>query len=99
MVMEVNMSIHTDWMQDPELINIPVQKLQFLQSMMFEGQKHSGKEMLPFFMSLAMKAKKQNITYSQEEIDTIIPVLKKFASEDEIAKMNQIIKMFYSRKQ
>lgn len=92
------MSINTDWMQDPALINIPIQKLQFLQNMLFESQKHSGKEMLPFFMSLAMKAKKQNITYSQEEIDTIIPVLKKFASEEEIQKMNHVIKMFYSHK-
>ena len=92
------MTINTDWMQDPALISIPIQKLQFLQSMLFESQKHSGKEMLPFFMSLAMKAKKQNITYSQEEIDIIIPVLKKFASEEEIAKMNQMIKMFYNRK-
>ena len=91
------MSINTDWMQDPALINIPIQKLQFLQSMLFESQKYSGKEMLPFFMSLAMKAKSQNISYSQEEIDIIIPVLKKFASEDEIAKMNQVIKMFQQR--
>ena len=92
------MSINTEWMQDPALISIPIQKLQFLQSMLFESQKHSGKEMLPFFMSLAMKAKKQNITYSQDEIDTIIPVLKKFASEEEITKMNQMINMFYNRK-
>ena len=91
------MSINTDWMQDSTLINIPIQKLQFLQSMLFESQKHSGKEMLPFFMSLAMKAKKQNITYSEDEINTIIPVLKKFASEEEIVKMNQVIKMFYNR--
>ena len=91
------MSINTDWMQDPALINIPIQKLQFLQSMLFESQKHSGKEMLPFFMSLAMKAKKQNISYSEDEINTIIPVLKKFASEDEIAKMNHVIKMFQQR--
>ena len=92
------MSINIDWMKDPALMDIPIQKLQFLQSMLFESQKHSGKEILPFFMSLAMKAKSQNITYSQEEIDTIIPVLKKFASDEEINKMNQVIKMFYNRK-
>ena len=91
------MGINTDWMKDPALMNIPIQKLQFLQSMLFESQKHLGKEMLPFFMSLAMKAKKQNISYSEDEINTIIPVLKKFASEDEIAKMNQVIKMFQQR--
>ena len=92
------MSINTDWMLDPALGNIPAQKLQFLQSMLFESNQHKGKEMLPFFMSLAMKAKKQNITYSQEDIDIIIPVLKKFATEEEIGKMNQIIKMFYNGK-
>ena len=92
------MSINTDWMKDPALSDIPIQKLEFLQNMLFESQKHSGKEMLPFFMSLAMKAKKQNITYSENEINTIIPVLKKFASEDEIAKMNQVIKIFQNRK-
>ena len=92
------MSINTDWMKEPALAGIPIQKLEFLQSMLFESQKHSGKEMLPFFMSLAMKAKKQSITYSEDEINTIIPVLKKYASEDEITKMNQVIKMFYSRK-
>lgn len=92
------MSINNDWMQDPALINIPIQKLQFLQTMLFESKKHSGKEMLPFFMSLAMKAKKQNVSYSEEEINTIIPVLKKFASEDEVSKMNKIIKIFYSQK-
>lgn len=91
------MSINTDWMQDPALITIPIQKLQFLQSMLFESQKHSGKEMLPFFMSLAMKAKKQNISYSEDEINMIIPVLKKYASDEEIAKMNQVIKMFRNR--
>lgn len=92
------MSINTDWMSDPTLKEISTQKLQFLQNMLFESQKHSGKEMLPFFMSLAMKAKSQNISYSQEEIDIIIPVLKKYASEEEINKMNQVIKMFQNRK-
>lgn len=92
------MSINNEWMQDPELHNIPVGKLEFLQNMLFESQKYSGKEMLPFFMSLAMKAKSQNITYSQAEIDSIVPVLKKFASDEELIKMNQVIKMFQSKK-
>ena len=55
------MSINTDWMSDPILKDISAQKLQFLQNMLFESQNHSGKEMFPFFMSLAMKAKSQNI--------------------------------------
>lgn len=92
------MGINTDWMSDSSLKDISNQKLQFLQNMLFESQNHSGKELFPFFMSLAMKAKSQNISFSQEEIDIIIPVLKKYASEEEINKMNQVIKTFQNRK-
>ena len=92
------MGINTDWMSDSTLKDISNQKLQFLQNMLFESQNHSGKELFPFFMSLAMKAKSQNISFSQEEIDIIIPVLKKYASEEEINKMNQVIKTFQNRK-
>lgn len=96
--MEVSMETNNNWMLDETIKDISQDKIMFLQNMLFESKKHTGKEMLPFFMSIAMKAKSQNISFSQEEINTIIPVLKKYASEDEIAKMNQMIKMFYNRK-
>ena len=86
------------WMNDPELVNIPVNKLMFLEKMLFESKNHTGKELMPFFMSLAMKAKNENITFTEGEINTIVPVLKKYASEEEIKKMDQVIKMFKSRK-
>ena len=92
------MTESSSWMNDPELINIPVSKLIFLEKMLFESKKHTGKELMPFFMSLAMKAKSENITFSEEEINTVIPVLKKYASEEEIKKMDQVIKMFKNRK-
>lgn len=92
------MSESNHWMNDPELTDIPVNKLMFLENMLFESKNHTGKELMPFFMSLAMKAKKENITFSENEINIIIPVLKKYASEDEIKKMDQVIKMFKTRK-
>ena len=57
------MSDTTTWMNDPELVNIPVNKLMFLEKMLFESKNHTGKELMPFFMSLAMKAKNENITF------------------------------------
>ena len=86
------------WMNDPELVNISKNKLIFLEKMLFESKNHTGKELMPFFMSLAMKAKNENITFTEGEINTIVPVLKKYASEEEIKKMDQVIKMFKSRK-
>ncbi len=92
------MTESSSWMNDPELVNIPISKLIFLEKMLFESKNHTGKELMPFFMSLAMKAKSENITFSEEEINTVIPVLKKYASEEEIKKMDQVIKMFKSRR-
>lgn len=88
------MTTENQWMQDPELQGIPTQKLDFLQQMLFQSKKYSGKELFPFFMSLAMKSQAQNISFSENELNTIIPVLKKYASEDEIKKMNQVITLF-----
>lgn len=92
------MSEVNNWMNDPALADISVNKLIFLEKMLFESKNHTGKELMPFFMSLAMKAKSQNITFTETEINIIIPVLKKYATEDEIKKMDQVIKMFKSRK-
>ena len=92
------MTESSSWMNDPELVNIPISKLIFLEKMLFESKNHTGKELMPFFMSLAMKAKSENITFSEEEINTVIPVLKKYASEGEIKKMDQVIKMFKTRR-
>ena len=92
------MNDNLQWMDDARIANIPKAKLDFLQKIFFESKNHTGKELMPFFMSLAMKAKKENITFSENEINIIIPVLKKYASEDEIKKMDQVIKMFKTRK-
>jgi len=91
------MNYEENWKNDPEISGIPEHKLQFLQEMLFESKKYKGKELLPFFMSLAVKSRSLNITFSQEEIDRIIPVLKKHAGPEEILKMNQLITMMKNR--
>lgn len=92
------MSENESWISDPALINIQKNKLDFLQQMLFESKKYKGKELFPFFMSLAAKSKQQNISFSQEELDLIIPVLKKYASKEDIEKMNKVITMFQGRR-
>ena len=87
-----------NWMNDEDLESISEEKLLFLQHMLFESKKYQGKELFPFFMSLAVKAKQKNISYSREELDLIIPVLKKYASEEELEKMNKVISMFQKNK-
>jgi hypothetical protein len=85
------------WMQDEALRDIPLPKLEFLEQMLFQSSQYHGKELLPFFMSLAMKSRSQNIVFSEDEVNTIIPVLQKYASPEEAAKMNQLIRIFRAR--
>lgn len=86
------------WYLDKDLKDISPNKLDFLQKMLFESKNYQGKELFPFFMSLAAKAKQNNISFSKEELDLIIPVLKKYASPSDVEKMNKVITMFQSKK-
>ena len=61
--------------------------------LLFEGQKLSKEQMLPFLMSVAKKGKAENITFSNEEIDTIVSVLRKYATPEEVSKINKIMQL------
>ena len=54
----------TQWMDDERLSSIPKEKLQFLQKMFFESKKLTQKELMPFLMALAGRAKKEKIQTS-----------------------------------
>ena len=88
----------TQWMEDARVAQIPKEKLQFLQKIFFESKKLSKKEQLPFFMALAGRAKKDNISFSTDEINTIMDAIKEHASPEEIQKINQAIHLFKNRK-
>ena len=86
------------WMTDPRVNSIPKVKLDFLQKIFFESKNLKQKEQLPFFMALAARAKKEQISFSKEEIDIILEVIKEHSSPEDVQKINQTIRMFQSRK-
>lgn len=88
----------TKWMEDARVAQIPKEKLQFLQKIFFESKKLTQKEQLPFFMALAGRARKDNISFSQEEINAIMDAIKEYSTPEEIQKINQAVKIFQSRK-
>lgn len=89
--------MENDWMKDPSLEGISPEKLLFMQKMFVESRQLSQKEMVPFFMSLAMKRKKEKISFTKEEADAVIAVLKKNSSSDELAQMDKIMKMYQKK--
>ena len=61
--------------------------------MVFESRELSQKDLLPFLMALAQRSRSSNITFSKEEMNTIIEAIKKYSTPEELLKMNQIMKL------
>ena len=87
-----------NWMDDERISSIPKNKLDFLQKIFFESNNLAQKEQLPFFIALAGRAKKENISFTQDEINLSLEVIKEHSSPEELQKINQTIKMFQNRK-
>ena len=92
------MNENLQWMSDERITNIPKVKLDFLQKIFSESKNLTQKEQLPFFIALAGRAKKEQISFSHEEINLIMDVIKDHSTPDEVAKINQTINLFKQRK-
>lgn len=86
------------WMQEAAVQDIPKEKLDFLQKLVFESAGLSQKELLPFLMALAQRSKSAHITFSQEEMNAIVEAIRKYSTPEELAKINQIMKLMEKKR-
>lgn len=82
-----------NWMSDPAVANIDKAKLEFLQALVFESQTLSKEQMLPFLMSVAKKGSDNHISFSDEEVDTIIKVIRNYSTPEELSKIDKLLKL------
>lgn len=91
------MKLVENWEKDPSLADIAPEKLSFL-SMLFEkGSSLSPKEMMPFLMSIARQSSDHKIAFEKEELQRILQVLEKDATQEELAKIQKAMKMMESK--
>ena len=81
-----------NWMSDPAVANIDKAKLEFLQALVFESQTLSKEQMLPFLMSVAKKGSDNHISFSDEEVDTIVNVIRNYSTPEELSKIDKLLK-------
>ena len=81
------------WMSDPDIADIPQNKLDFLLLMVSQGSDLSPKEMLPFLMRVAKQGKENAISFSPEEMKRVVTAIKKNSTPEEAAKIEKIMKM------
>ena len=85
--------MQNDWMKDESLKNIDPYKLDFLQALVFESCSLKKEQMLPFLMAVAKRGQEKKVSFSDEEIDAIVTVLRKHASPDELSKIEKVMAM------
>ncbi len=78
------------WMDHPNLKNIDKKKLQTLLNLTNQGAGKSQNDLLPFLMAAATQSKKEGMSFSAEEIQTIIEVIKIGKPKEEIEKIDRI---------
>lgn len=82
-----------DWMNDPALAGIDRAKLEFLQALVFESRDLQKAQMLPFLMAVAKRGQADHITFSDEEIDAIVAVIKKESTPEDAAVIDKMMRM------
>ena len=90
-----------EWMNDPSLQEIAPYKLQFLQALIFESASLSREQMSVCTSNKALVAKhgpelmeiakEKNINFTDQEFQSIVNVLKKHASPEELTKMEKLM--------
>lgn len=86
------------WLDDPAVAHIDKAKLNFLQMLVFESNGLSKEQMLPFLIAVSKRGKENNISFTEDEIETIIQTLQKYATEDELDKMNKMAALYRKNK-
>lgn len=82
-----------DWKQNPRLSGMDPSKLAMLQMMADQGANKSAQEMMPFLMSAFSRGQSSGLHFSEDEVQTILEVLKAGKSPAEIAKLNKMISL------
>ncbi len=77
-------------MNNPSLKNIDPAKLQMLMSASEQTAGKNQNELLPFLMAAASQSRSNGMTFSTDETDAIIEVLKMGKSQEEITKIEKI---------
>lgn len=85
--------IKPKWMSDPLVSDIDKGKLDFLQSVIFETQGKSQKELIPFLMKIMKQGKAQNISFNDAEMSSIMTAIKQHSTPEELAQIDKFMAM------
>lgn len=87
-----NENNYPSWMKDPSVKEIPQEKLDFLNEIYLQSQGKDQKQLLQILLPLLKQAKEKNLTLTPNELNIAIATIKRYSSEEELQKIDQLIK-------
>lgn len=85
----------SDWKKDPRLKNISPEKLFLLEKLASGMHGKSPNEAMPLLMAALSSAKAQGLSFTQEEMNLIIELLKGSASKEEGERIDKLLNIFH----
>ena len=79
-----------EWMKDKRLQGIDPEKLKLLMTMTNDSGGKGKNELMPYLLAAAANSKAKGLSFTPQEADTIIEVMKKGKNKEEIAKIEKI---------
>ncbi len=79
------------WMDDELVRDIPQKKLDFAAELFANGHGKSQKDMMRIVLPMMKRAKAENLTFSQAELNACIQAIKKYSTKEELEKMEELL--------
>lgn len=92
---------NNDWRNNPSLQGISPEKLALLTELMNQSAGKSPNELIPFFLAAANKAEASGSSFTDNETDLILEVLKADMSPEQRSRIDTIkklSKMIYAKR-
>ena len=78
---------------NPNLASIDTAKLQMLQSLASQGAGKGSQELMPFLMMAMKQTRQKGMSFTPEEMNLIIDVMKSGKSPEETAQIDKILNL------
>lgn len=85
----------SDWKEDKRLKDISPEKLQLLEQLASGIHGKTPNEAMPLLMAALSAAKAKGLSFSSEEMNLIIDLLKNSASKAEAERIEHLLKIFH----
>ena len=85
--------MNQNWINNPNLASIDTAKLQMLQSLASQGAGKGSQELMPSLMMAMKQTRQKGMSFTPEEMNLIIDVMKSGKSPEETAQIDKILNL------